>query len=104
MRLYYQVKEVIVMLNVSGTEFQNIYGVGAVGVNEEGSVCVRWLAEGAILPKWYRARRVASKTASSGSRWVFYEPRPGQHNRSVHIPESCVLRAIANKEAQHDNN
>ena len=92
------------MLNVSGTAFQSIYGRGVVEVDEEGNVFVRWLAEGEIWPKRYRARRVANKTASSGSRWLFYESRPGQHNRSVHIPESCVLRAIANKEAQHDNN
>lgn len=103
MRLYYQVKEVIVMLDTSGTRFESILGTGMVGADEFG-VYVFWRPEGEIQQKTYRARRAASKTAASGSRWLFYESRPGQHNRTVHIPESCVLRAIANKEAQHDNN
>ena len=91
------------MLVTSGTIFESILGSGMVGADEFG-VYVRWRAEGEIEAKWYRARRARSKTARSGSRWLFYESRPGQHNRTVHIPESCVLRAIANKEAQDDSN
>lgn len=91
------------MLDTSGIRFESILGTGMVGADEFG-VYVCWRAEGEIQAKWYRARRYKSKTTCSGSRWLFYESRPGQHNRTIHIPESCVLRAIANKEAQHDNN
>ena len=96
-------KEVIVMLDTSGTRFESILGTGRVGADDFG-VYVVWMAEDEIQPRIYRARRVANKTSASGSRWLFYAPRPGQHNKSIHIPESCVLRAIANKEAQHDDN
>lgn len=90
------------MLDTSGTRFESILGSGRVGADEFG-VYVCWRAEGEIQAKWYRARRSGSKTTRSGSRWLFYESRPGQHNRTIHIPESCVLRALANKEAQDDN-